>query len=102
MNTTPMECLCENRAFANQLLGAFEAFKRARINGRDPLKDIVEYHLTGRERWTTADIVRKAHYGDLSRAFSFMRKPDGKQFRRYLFERYAETLTTENNGSPED
>ncbi len=103
MNTAPMEILCENRAYANQLLGAFEAFRRAKRNGRDPVQDVIEYNLTGREHWTTADIVRKAQYGDLSRAFSFLRKPDEKTFREYLKERYAETIdTAENDESPED
>lgn len=102
MNTAPMERLCENRAFANQLLGAFEAFKRAKRNGRDPLPDIIEYNLTGREHWTPNDIARKAHYGDLNKVFSFTRRPDNRTFREYLKERYADTLNPVNDESPED
>lgn len=97
MNTAPMEILCENRAFANQLLGAFEAFKRAKINKRDPVQDIIEFNATGREHWTPADIVRKASYGDLSRAFSFTRRPDNRTFREYLKERYHDTLNPVND-----
>lgn len=84
------------------MIGAYECFRRAKRNGRDPLPDIIEYNLTGREYWTPNDIVRKAHYGDLSKAFSCKRKPDGKTFRRYLMDRYAETLNPVNDESPED
>ena len=90
--------MCPDRAFARQMIGAYEAFKRAKINKRDPVQDVIEYNLTGREHWTTADIVRKATYGDLSRAFSFLRKPDGKTFREYLLKQYREMVwDTEND-----
>lgn len=94
--------MCPDRAFARQLIEAFEAFRRAKRNGRDPLPELVEFNTTGREHWTPADIVRKATYGDLSRAFSFLHKPDEKTFREFLLKRHREMVwDTENDESPE-
>ena len=89
---------CPDRAYARQMIGAFEAFRRAKINKRDPVQDIIEYNATGREHWTPADIVRKAQYGDLSRAFSFLHKPDKMTFREYLLKQHREmVMDTEND-----
>lgn len=92
-----MEILCENRAFANRMIEAYECFRRAKVNKRDAEADLVAYWRDGTQHFNANDIVRAAHYGDLSKAFSFMRRPDNRTFREYLKERYAETLDTEND-----
>ena len=94
----PGQPRCPDRAYARRMIEAFEAFRRAKRNGRDPLPEIIEYNATGREHWTPNDVARKASYGDLSRAFSFLRKPDGKTFREYLLKQHREmVMDTEND-----
>lgn len=92
-----MEILCENRAFATQMIEAYEVFRRAKVNKRNAEADLVAYWRDGTQHFNANDIVRAAHYGDLSRAFSSMRKPDNRTFREYLLERYADTLNPVND-----
>lgn len=89
--------MCPDRAFARQMIEAYEVFRRAKVNKRNAEADLVAYWRDGTQHFNANDIARKASYGDLSKAFSFMRKPDGKPFRQYLLERYADTLNPEND-----
>ncbi|MDD4347951.1 MAG: hypothetical protein PHF70_02495 [Opitutales bacterium] len=77
------------------MIEAYECFRRAKINKRDPVQDVIEYNATGREHWTPADIVRKAQYGDLSKVFPWLR---GMTLREHLLFEYREMVwDTEND-----
>lgn len=74
----PGQPMCPDRAFARQMLGAFEAFRRAKRNGRDPLPEIIGYWTGETQPITQADIEHESSYGDLSRIFPFLKQRNSK------------------------
>lgn len=74
----PNQPMCPDRAFARQMIGAFEAFRRAKRNGRDPLPEVIGYWNGETQPVTQKDIEHESSYGDLSRVFPFLKQRNAK------------------------